>query len=315
MKKIFKILSGLLFIYLVVFSCSKDNSPSVSISPGNIKSDVDAASINFSIRNVTRQIIWDTVSIKLTGYSPDSSAKIVISFYKVVGFKPQTFKCGSDLYSGTIVSVGYFANGEHYECDGIFGDGNITVYSYNTDAISGKFSLNAGKLYDTTKTVKLTGEFNAVFDINSLIKDIDIPQGQMQAKVNDNIINFDVIAAKVSFNGVDSTLIVTGIHNNESIELLFNNLMPTSGQVFVINRSPILDTGFIMGSYTLDSLSTFVTSGHDSATFARFSIVKISSTYIQGKFEFVGEKVIAPYNLVNITEGKFNSKINHAYSK
>jgi hypothetical protein len=315
MKKILKTLSGLFFFCFVVFSCSKDNSPTVSVDPGKMSSTIDSSTSNFAIRTVSKTVAKDTVSIELVGYNSDSSQTIIISFYKVVGFKPQKFECGEDLYSHTKISVTYLTKGDTYECDGIYGNGSITVLSYNSEAITGSFDLIAGKHYDTTKVVKLKGEFNALYDINSLIPDIDVPQGKMQAQVNSTMKYFDVIAAKVSFNGVDSIINVTGTSGNESIVLQFINLSPTTGQVFNLNRESNTAYAYIKGSYVLDSASTFVTTGLDSATYARFTIVKISNTYIQGKFEFICRKTVEPFTKANITEGKFNSKINNAYAK
>jgi len=315
MKKILRTLFGLFFIYLLVFSCKKDNSPTVNVDPGKMNSTIDSSNSNFMIRTVSKTVQFDTVSIRLVGYNSDSSKTIIINFYKVVELKPQKFECGADLYSGTSISVTYLTKGSTYSCDGIYGKGSINVLSYNSDAITGSFDLSAGKLYDTTQVVKLKGEFNAVFDINSLIPDIDVPQGKMQAQINSTMKYFDVIAAKVSFNGTDTTVNVTGTSGNESIVLQFINLYPTTGQVFYLNMQSNTDYAYIKGSYVLDSASTFVTTGLDSATYAKFTIVKISDTYIQGKFEFICGKLTSPFNKVSITEGKFNSKIDNAYAK
>jgi hypothetical protein len=315
MKKIFKTLSGLLFIYLFVISCSKDDSPKVSVAVGKIKTTSDSATINFNITRVFKQGIYDTVTLRMEGYSSDSLQRIVIQFNQVLGFAPQKYVCGTELATGTVITVNYYSKGERFVCDGVYGDGTINVLSYNTIGITGNFSLTAGKQYDTSKIVHLDGEFNAVFDVNSLIPDIDIQQGKMQAKVNNTLKIFDVISAVVSFNGVDSTINVTGTNGEESIILQFVNLYPSSGQVFHLDPGSDSNDEYIKGSYVLDSLNTFTTQLHDSAIYARFTVVKIAGKYIQGKFEFICRNTQNSNSLVKVTEGKFNSKINSSYEK
>jgi hypothetical protein len=318
MKNTLKFMAGLSMIcFVAIVSCKKDSAPAVSVEVGNIQSTVDSGDCKFAITLVNKEKIRDTVTIKMFGYNADSSKKIVINFYKVVGFKTQEYTCGEDLYSGTSISVDYFSGTDHYSCDGVYGTGTIKVLTYNTEGVAGSFDLNAGKLYDTSRVVKLKGEFNAVFDVNSLIPDIDVPLGTMVAKINNNLKYFSVVAAKISFNGTDSTVNVTGTvkGSDESIVLQFVNLNPTSGQAFNLERGVDMQYAYIKGSYVLDSLSTFVTNGADSSTYARFSIVKIARTYVQGKFEFVAKKTTEPYNLVSITGGKFNSVINVNYDK
>ncbi len=313
MKKILKTLGGVLFISLFIFSCSKDNTPQVGVAAGQIKSSVDTANYNFTIKSVSKNVSGDTITIKIYG-TADSTKEIYILFSKVIDLKVQKYECSYTFSTGTSITVTYIVNNDQYICDGISGKGSINVVSYNSNAITGSFDISAVDLLDTTKVVKLNGDFNAVFDLNSLIKDIDVPQGKMQARVNSSFTFFDVMAAKVSFNGVDTTISVTGTFDNESIVLQFVNLNPTSGQAFNISLASLINNSYIMGSYAQDTLKPFVADGQNGTT-GMFTIVKISDTYIQGTFQFSGKQVGNLNNVTNITEGKYNAKIYQNYQK
>lgn len=314
MKRIMEIGGGLLFICLLIFSCSKDNTPQAGVEVGKIKSSVDTVNCSFIIRAVTKNESGDTVSIKIFGFTKDSTNEIIINFSNVIGLKAQKYDCSYIEETGTYISVTYLAGGEQFICDGAFGKGSISVTSYNSDAIAGSFDLNAGNILDTTKVVKLIGEFNAVFDINSIIKDIDVPVGEMQARVNTSLTFFNAIAAKVSFNGEDTIINVTGTYGNESIVLQFVNLHPISGQAYTMSLDSYMNNAYIKGSYSQDTLKPFIADGQNNTT-GIFTIVKIADSYIQGTFQFVGKQVDNLTHTVNITDGKYNAKINNDYQK
>jgi hypothetical protein len=290
--------------FLVVITCKKDDEGTkITATSGTITAKSDSAKYIFEVKEAVKDTFAkDSVRILIDGEA-SNGASISIDLQNMYKLKAGSFKTAYNLKTKQYVAVRIRVGNVTYES---IKSGDLTITTYNEDIIQGTFNVTVESYDDSTKTFKLNGQFNCSFTgFDPSIKDIEVLPGSMEARVNNQLFFFNVLAADIK---IDSSRMIniTGTRDDRSIVLQLINFQPWSGKTYTTGNFYSNEGGYIKASYIKNNTVSFIANEKDTLA-ATIKIVKISASSIQGYFDFSASSPKDTAH-IEVRSGKFNAR-------
>lgn len=315
--KIFKFAVLIFFILSQLsISCTKDDTGAkVGVEPSKLNLSDNDSSVAFTIINIETEIDGDTSTILIESTNKDSSIYFYIGFENVANFGEKVYEITDPEVSTEARYFAYMRTGTGAELQTIyFESGEITILDYlRGSEIQGKFELK----YTPEDSSVFKGEFFASYlmiDPNRL-PDLPINPKTMEVSINSLKALFN---ANASSTESEKGYVVNGILGNDMVVTIsFKYFVPEinkiykTGDIIVIDNDPTTsadnDTGFVEASFFDKGISYLA---NDEKGTGKFVVTKLSSSTIQGTFDFTGiHQKGDSLKTIQLTEGMFYAKL------
>ena len=306
-------------ISLVAFfvtSCKKDVTDSkVGVAEGQISLTDGTNSDSYVITDILTKITGDTTTIILEAMNKDSSNYMYIGFQKLANFGVNSYDSLSYFKNDTSVSM-VFAYIHTEEDGGYFNinyQGKIDVLFYQAnDELQGSFEFLFPDLSsDSVSMTVLKGEFFASYSMldPNRVPNLAITPRTMVASINGVPTLFSSEGGLLPEENEKGYVVNGTLPNGQTVTLSFKYFIPKINKKYTIGKDIIEgadSTGRVEATYFENGLTYFADEKHGSGT---VMVTKISSTTLQGKFDFTATLLNDTSKKVNIKEGQFYTRL------